>query len=82
MNRIKTKEYDTYKVVCSDIEWDVTPANNRDEYDPQVVSALPKVAETYIKAPDEATAWEWGMNDVSENHGFCIMGCKIKVDQV
>lgn len=68
-----------YKVTCSDIEWDV---EEKDEYNPDVVAALPKEAIVYINAPDKSYAKEWGMNDVSSNHGFCIQGCKVKAEKI
>lgn len=77
-----SQTYNKYEVVCSDIEWDVTVENCRDEYDPKIVAALPKTATIIVNAPDKECAKDWGMNEISENHGFCIQGCKVTATRV
>lgn len=68
-----------YKISCFDIEWDTDPKGD-DEYDPKVVAALPKQASVVIEAPDADSAMDWGLGDISDNHGFCIQGCTSKVE--
>ena len=74
-----SQTYKKYKVTCSNIEWDVTPEDCGDDYDPAVVAALPKQASITLEAPDKECAKDWGLNEISDNHGFCIQGCTVTV---
>lgn len=71
-----------YKVTCSNIEWDVATEDYDDEHDPKVIAALPKQASITICAPDKTYAKEWGMNEISDNHSFCITSCKITIKKL
>ena len=72
-----SQTYNKYVVSLTDIEWDADPK----EYSPELVRNLPKTCSIRVNAPDAECAKEWGMSDFSENHGFCIQGCKVTVAQ-
>ncbi len=77
-SKSKTKRF---TVQFSEVEWDVDPQGD-EEYDAETVAALPKTGEVTVNAPNVEAAIEWAMSDFSDNHGFCIQGCKTKVERV
>lgn len=57
-----------YKVLLSNIEWDLD-----DTYDGQHI--LPTSIEATVNAVDFVAALEHAMTEASDNHGWCILGC-------
>lgn len=67
-----------WRVTLTEIEWDADP----NEYSQESIQALPKTASVEVNAPDAETALDWGMDDITDDHGFCIQGCKSKVERI
>lgn len=67
-----------YEITFSNIEWDVGKPG---EYDSKVIAKLPKSATIKLSAPDDDAARDWAMDDLSDNYGFCIQGCTVKVSE-
>lgn len=64
-----------YKVTCSDIEWDTEGSEIPETF------TFPKECSTIVNAPDESCARDWGMDDISDNNGFLIEACKLKIEK-
>ena len=75
-------KYKRFLVTLTDIEWDVGKDPIADGYDLEYIDNLPKTEECMVQGPDEQSALDWVLNDISSEVGFLIQGCKTKVQEI
>jgi hypothetical protein len=65
-----------YLVTISDIEWDVGKNPVEDGYDLEYIKNLPSALSIRVNADDSNDAIERALDDISQDFGFLIQGCK------
>lgn len=77
----KPFQYIDFTVSFKDIEWDIGKDPTGSGYNPETIAMLPKEEVYNVRAPDKETAVQWAMDDLSQDWGFLIQGCKTEAKE-